>query len=144
MSLNTFNMARDDGSVAVEDVEGPGNAEGWENVEQDNDFEDDNVNAAMKRGRMKKHPVSIAILKDILGVDGDLAMVNEAKRHEKNKAQKKRPFEMIEVACIHFDSMMAKKCKLLEEDTKLAKEGKYKSMNYDWIGEYDEEVKESD
>jgi hypothetical protein len=80
------------------------------------------------------------ILKDVLGVDGDLAMVNEAKRHEKNKAHNKRPFEMIEVACMHFESVMAKKCKVLAEDTNLAKEGKYKCMTYDWIGEYDEEM----
>jgi hypothetical protein len=88
---------------------------------------DNNVNAAMKRGRMKKHPVSIAILKDILGVDGDLAMVNEAKRHEKNKAQKKRPFEMIEVACIHFDLMMAKKSNYWRKTPSLQKKGSTKA-----------------
>jgi hypothetical protein len=140
MSLNTFNMDRGDRSVGVADENGPGNIEGWENVEDGDEVVDDNVNAAMKHNKMKRHPVSPNILKDILGVDGDLAMINEAKRHEKNKLEKKRPFEMIEVSCIYFDSQLAKKCKHVKEDTELAKEGNHRRMAYEFLRDYDEEM----
>jgi hypothetical protein len=134
MSLNTFNMERGDRSVGVADENGPGNVEGWENVDDGDDAGDDNVNAAMKRNKMKRHPISNLILK---------AMVNEAKRHEKNKLEKKRPFEMIEVSCIYFESQLTKKCKHVKEDTDLAKEGKHRQMAYDFLKDYDEEMNDN-
>jgi hypothetical protein len=141
-SVNTFNLRRRDGNAGVEDEGGPGNVEGWENMEEDESGNADEVNSAMRIGRMKRAPMSSNILKDALGVDGCLAFRDEAKRHEKKKLEKKRPFIMIKVACKHFNSGMHKKCKYLWEDIEASKEGTYNKMDYDWMKDFDEEMKD--
>jgi aspartyl aminopeptidase len=80
------------------------------------------------------------MLKDPLGLDGDLAMKDEAKRHEKKKLEKKRPFVMIKVACRHYNTGMNKKCKYLHDDINKSKNGTYDKMDYSWMREYDEEM----
>jgi hypothetical protein len=140
LSMNTFNIGNRDEVTGVEGENGPGNVEGWENLGDDDAGGADAVNDAMKKGRMKRKPMNKLMLKDPLGLDGDLAMKDEGKRHEKKKLEKKRPFVMIKVACRHYNSSMSKKCKYLHDDIIKSKNGTYDKMDYSWMSEYDEEM----
>ena len=87
-------------------------------------------------GNVAKKPMSPLILKDMLGVDGDLALKDIKKIREKTLAKEKRRLDTIYVAVKYFDAKMSERRKLLADGIKKSKSNTFSRRKYWWREKY--------
>ena len=78
------------------------------------------------------------ILKDMLGVDGDMAVKDIKIWREKKLAKEQRKINLIFIACIHFNKEMKQRRKRLTDNLNNSKNGTFARRQYWWRDKFDE------
>ena len=137
----------ENGTVEVEDTDGPGDGkdeveEDWETLNDDD--RTTKISETLKKlcGNVKKKRMHANILKDVLGADGLHAIKGLGKKHTKKLRREKRKIESIYVAVKHFDEKMKKRRIMLHDNLKKSKDNTYSKPKYCWRDKYNAMVKE--
>ena len=78
------------------------------------------------------------ILKDILGVDGDLMLVKIKEDRAKKVAVEKRKLDLLYLDVNHFERKMKKRRCILEVNIERSKKKTYVKKEYWWKNKYEE------
>ena len=126
-----------DGGLDVEDEEGPGEQEeDWERLnEKDKDAR--HSESLKHLGNVKKKCMSLNIMKDMLGFDGDHALKDIKKWREKKVAKERRKINMIFLAYIYFNKKMKERRKRLLDSLNKSKNGTFPRREYGWRDQFD-------
>ena len=77
------------------------------------------------------------IFKDILGVDGDVAMVGEKEARENRIQKESRKLNVIYMSVVHFGRKMKRRMEALKINTEKSKTKTYARKSYGWRDWYD-------
>ena len=95
------------------------------------------VHSLKHLGNIRKRPMSANIMKDMLGVDGQMVLKDIGKVRKKALAKEDRKLEMIVLAVRYFDARMKKRRDLLVESIERSKNNSYNKPVHDWKTAYD-------
>lgn len=154
LGLGEFEMEKDDednectsimssraGSIA-NDAEFRNHGLNMDSDDDDNDkdemTEEALVSGLKLLGNVKRRKMSPLIHKDLLGVDGQVAMVGTKKTYSKELAREQSKLYMMRIWNGHFDRKMDKRMKQLKLRQNESKLGTYKCHKFNWREVYSE------
>lgn len=107
VASSTYGSDVKDGELNLDDDEEPGDVEDWRNL--DNEAWNVKIGDLLKNlGNARKKCTSKDILCDMLGLDGDRAMVNVKKAREEKLKKELRKLNTIYMSVLYFDMKMKK------------------------------------
>jgi hypothetical protein len=137
-SVTSSTFGSDDGNadLILEYVDGPGECDGWGDMDQVS--RDIKIGDSLKRlGNTRKQCISKHILCDMLGVDGDVAMVGVKKKREEKLRKEVRKLNVVYMSVMHFDRKMKKRIHVLKESLAKSKTKTFTRLSYGWRDKYD-------
>ena len=112
------------GDLELVDEGEPGEVDNWGTL--DAHSRDVKIGESLKRlGNVRKKVISKDILKDMLGVDGDVSMVGEKEARENRIRKETRKLNVIYMSVVHFDRKMKRRMEQLKMNTEKSKTNTY-------------------
>ena len=134
---STFGGEDCDGDLRIDDNEGPGEVDDWKQLDESS--RDVKIGESLKRlGNVRKKCMSKDILCDMLGVDGDKAVVGEKEAQEEKLKKERQKLNILYLSVLHFDRKMKKRRQ--NHDTNLSKSTNktFTRKSYRWRDRFDE------